>query len=266
MSVLAWRPGSTTAAVSVQPFGDPPFAGVLDLVTGKVTQVDGYAPYLWSRAFLNANGDPVWTGNDATSAYVTIAADGTQSAYTIPASVGAAELAKAKSGATGCGVAAPYDDTSVLATCSFDASGQTQAVMRVWPDTGEVQTVFGVANDGKLGFAPTRAGDFVVGQRAPAGEYDCPTTYESARGGATAPVPGIDKDVVPGADIFYPLGAVGNQFVWWLSSECSSDPKPLAVVSSDLAAGTYAVLMPLPGDRPAREEPFQSVTGVAVAH
>jgi len=265
VEVLAWDAGSTTAAVSVQPDGDPPFAGMLDLVSGEVTPIDGYAPYIWSLAFLDADGAPVWTGNDATSAYVSIAPDGTQSQYTIPSQDGAVELANAQPGAHDCFVAAPFDDTSVLVTCYLLPNQYGPAVMRVWPATGKVQDVFSMNVDGMDGYAPNRVGDFVVADRGdPSG--DCASVFASERDGVISPVPGVGQGVMAFANQFSTMAAVGNELIWTMSSMCSSDPKPSAVVSSDPAAGTFAVLMPLPGDRPKGEEPYQSVTGVAVAH
>lgn len=264
VSVLAWEVGATTAAVSVQPEGDPPFAGMLNLVTGEVTSIEGYAPYVWSVAFLDSDGVPVWRGNDATSAYMRIAPDGIQKDYKIPAEDGAAELAKATIGATGCGVSAPFSEREVLVTCSFSATAPTQAVARVSAQDGTVVELF-VAPEGEVVGAVSRAGDVAV---APTGDWDeftCPNVYALLQGGDAVSVPGADANLHPDPTVFTPFGTHLNRLTWGMTSACERDPKPMVVVTSDLGSDAYAVLVPYPEGRPPGEEPHESVTGVAVA-
>jgi hypothetical protein len=259
VSVLAWEAGSATAVVSVQPDGDPPYAASMDLVTGAVTETGGYAPYIWSIAFLDADGAPVWTGNDATSAYVAIAADGTQSAYAIPAELGAAEFAKAQLGYESCGVAAPFDDDTAIVQCR-DAEGGG-AVVRSSESTGTVVDESGASGLSAVG--PTRAGDNVIAETMEASSQ-CPSAYSIVQDGKVTPLAGMSDGLHPDPTVFMPFGAHLNTFTWGETSGCTGDQTPIVVVSSDLGGGDYAVLMPYPADRPAGEEPYQSVTGVAV--
>lgn len=261
VAVLAWQAGSTTAPVSVQPEGDPPYAGMLNLVTGDVTRLDGYAPYIWSVAFLDADGSPIYTGNDATSAYVRIAPDGTQSAYTIPASMGAAELAKAKTGLVDCGVAAPFDDVSSLVQC-HTGEGLPQ-VLHVWPDEDRTEIVIS-PNAGWLA-GPSRAGDRITGSLGTEPVADCAAWFAAFDNGSGGPVPGSGDDVAPRYGIFSVLGAADNRVIWGESPGCTAQDAPLTVISSALDADEYAVLMPAPEDRPDNEQPSTSVTGVAVS-
>jgi len=257
--VLAWEAGSTVAAVSVQPEGEPPYAGLLDLVTGDVTPVDGYAPYIWSLAFLDADGAPVWTGNDATSAYVSIAPDGTQAKYEIPAAEGAAELAEGVLGWTDCSVAAPFDDAESIVQCADN--GGNFALARV-PSDGEPAVLYG--DSGGSATNPSRAGDVVVASTSEDGKAECPSEYSIVQNGEATPFrPGAD--LYPDGTLFTPFGTHENRLTWGGQGACSPDVGPLSVLSSDLGTDQYVVLVPEPYDRPAGEDPYQSVTGVAVA-
>jgi len=264
VSVLAWAAGSPTAAVSVQPDGDAPYFAMLDLVTGELTKRDGYAPYIWSLAFLDADGAPVWTGNDGTSAYVSIASDGSQSAYEIPAVAGAVDFATSPDGGFDCAPAAPFDETTVLLSCTFEDSAMPSGVMSVDASAGEKVNLYGMGEGDGMALNPTRAGSYVVARTAPE-LAECPSEYSVISADGAVPVPGSEAGSLGAISTPVPFGAVGNQLVWALSNECYSTPQPMVVVRSDLAAGTYSVLMPYPKDRPAGEEPMQSVTGVAVA-
>ena len=258
VSVLAWEAGASTAAVSVQPDGDPPYFGMLDLVSGEVTPVDGYAPYIWSHAFLDAGGSPVWTGNDATSAYVSIAPDGTQEAYAIPASDGAAELAEAEIGKP-CQVVAPFDDTSVLVSCaSNEDDGE---IAQVWAGEARVERVSWGDDPEQEASWPERAGDAIVARLG----SDCFNALGQQLDGVTSVVPGSGGEVLPAGNYFTLLGAGEGRLVWIVGSGCSGDASPEVVVNSHLASDDYAVLMPYPADRPEGEDPYQSVTGVAVS-
>jgi len=275
VSVLAWEAGSATAAVSVQPEGDPSYAGVLNLVTGEVTPVDGYAPYIWSVAFLDSEGSPVWTGNDGTSAYVAIAPDGTQAEYSIPAAEGAAEIAIDELGLPGvdCAVAAPYDDESSLVHCvtadwaeglEVDPADIHFAVVRVWPADARAELLYGVTGDEGRVSNPTRAGDYTVGSTGGA-PNECSTQYSVLANGNATAVPGVGSNLHPLGDILLPLGSVGSVLTWGVTSGCTDGvATPIVVVNSDLASDEYAVLVPYPEGRPAGEEPNESVTGVAV--
>ena len=277
VSVLAWRAGSTTAAVSVQPHGDAPHAGWLNLVSGAVAPSDGYAPYVWALAFLDADGAPVWTGNDATSAYVSIAPDGTQSEFTWPSTGNAAEVAVHQLAFPGidCAEVAPYDAVSSIVVCwdnryatgaPVDAADAQQAVVRVWPADNRLEVLHESTYATAGAQTPTRAGEHVVASTGNVGVGGCPTDYSVLSGGKAAPVPGWDASLHPAANSFMAFGATDNVLTWGAASGCSGDETPIVVMSSDLDAGTYSVLVPFPSDRPKGEDPYQSVTGVAVAH
>jgi hypothetical protein len=278
VSVLAWEAGSATAPVSVQPYGDAPYLGMLDLVTGEVTSMDGYAPYLWSIAFLDADGAPIWHGNDATSAWVSMSADGQQSEYAWPeVTVSAPEVAYNAFDFEGrdCGNNAPFDDESSIVTCwdnrytvgdsGIDAADAHRVVARVWPLDGRVETLHESTYAEPGAQQPSRAGDFVVASTGATGLDGCPSSYSILAGGEAAPVPGWDPALHPNPTIFTPFGTAGNVLTWGVTSGCSGDVSPVVVVMSDLAGGTSAVLVPYPEGRPAGEEPVYSVQGVAVA-
>ena len=264
VGVLAWEAGSETAVVSVRPEGDPPHVGVVNLVTGEVTAAEGYAPYLWSIAFLDSDGVPVYTGNDSTSAYVRIAADGIQKDYVIPAEEGAAELAKANVGATDCGVAAPFSEQSVLVTCSFDASGLAQGVFRVNAQAGAVEEMYRVPNGDSVG-PVTRAGDAAVGAVSRTGDGACPNLYSVLHDDGAKALPGAVANLHPNPSVFVPFGKAFDRLTWGMTSGCSDDLTGMTVLTSDLSNDTYTVLVPYPEDRPQGEHPYESVTGVAVA-
>ena len=262
LGVLAWEAGSETAAVSVRPEGDPPFAGLLNIVTGDVTPIDGYAPYIWSGAFLDSDGHLVFTGNDGTSAFVRIAADGIQKDYVIPAQEGAGELAKAEVGATACGVAAPFSEQSVLVTCSFDADGPPQGVFRVNALAGTVDEMFRTP-EGKYFGPVTRAGDAAVGAISTSDGPGCLSIYSEMRRQGAHAVAGAVENLLPEPATFVPFGKQFDRLTWGMSSGCNGSP--MVVVNSELDADAYAVLVPYPEGRPQGEHPYESVTGVAVA-
>jgi hypothetical protein len=263
VSVLAWAAGSTLVPVSVTlPSGEQNYM-MLDLVTGGTYQAGGYAPYLWSLAFLDADGNPVWRGNDATAAYVSIAPDGLQSDYQIPAALGAAELAEQEFGPSTCTVDAPFDAESSLVRCGGNDYPDLgpKYVARVSTSAGSVDLLY--QTDGQNGVGtPFRVATQVV---APIGGVDCVPTLATLVDGGYAPIPGATDQLHPYESIAQAYGATGPALVWGTTSGCSGDVSPIVVVQSNLSTGEYAVLMPYPEGRPAGEEPTQSVTGVAVA-
>lgn len=257
VGVMAWQTGATTAAVSVQPEGEAPYMGVLDLLTGEVTRKGDYAPFIWSFAFLAADGTPVWRGSDGTDTYMTIAPDGTALGYVMPAYKGAAEIAARETGLEDCDPAAAFDDESVLVQCR-DAEGAA-AVVRVWTQAGraELLTDFDARQ-------PTRVADAVVAATGSVGLEDCPTHYTVISGQEPEGVPGWDDFAHPLPEVFPPFGAAGSLFIYGATSGCTGDLTPLVVFASDFATGEGAVLVPFPEARPEGEEPFETVTGVAV--
>ena len=278
VAVLAWEAGATSVPVSVQPDGDPPHAGMLNLVTGEVTATEGYAPYLWSLAFLDSDGGPIYTGNEATSAYVRIASDGTQSEYSFPDVGNSGELAYNKLSFPGidCGVPAPYDSQSELVLCwdnrysvgddaGIAAKDAHFVIARSWPSEQRLEVLFDSTYAAGTAQMPTRVGDFVVAGSGAIGRDGCPNQFSILADGEASPVPGWSTDLHPSGSDFLEFGATGNTVVWGVTSGCSSPISPVVVVSSDLAESTGAVLMPYPADRPRGESPVQSVTGVAVA-
>jgi len=261
VSVLAWSAGSTTAVVNVTSPSMETKLVTIDLVSGEAATIGDYAPYIWSLRFLDANGSPVWTGNDATAALVTIGPDGTVSPYMIPAEDGAADRANAALGHDDCEVAAPFDEDSVVVSCATAANGQPSVVAKV---SGTDVTVLADGDDSFSGI--TRAGDGVAASMVNGASDACATSYVSLSEGALDTIPGADGGTFPGANIYLPLGAAADRFVWGATTGCDSDQQPVVVLSSGLADGSSTVLMPFPEGRPANEQPYWSVTGVAVAH
>ena len=123
--------------------------------------------------------------------------------------------------------------------------------------------VFGEGNAVFVGV--TGAANHVVAGTSPE-LTECPTAYTSMQVGSSEPVPGSDAGLVDRPVSHVAFGAVESVLVWGLSDNCYSGPNPMVVIGSDLEAGTYVVLVPLPADRPEGEKPTQSVNGVAVAH
>ena len=278
VSVLAWAPGSTLVPAAVTlPSGEQNYM-MLDLVTGGTYQAGGYAPYLWSLAFLDAEGAPVWSGNDATWGYVSIAPDGTQSEWTDPVTGNAAEVAVNKLAFPGidCAVAAPYDDQSSIVECwdnrytvggtNVDAADAQQVIARVWPEEDRVEVLLATTYAAGSASSPTRVGDQVVAATGAVGLDGCANEFTVISRNALDAVPGWDASLHPDASHFLAFGAVGNVLTWGATSGCSAETSPIAVVGSDLERGRGTVLVPYPYNRPAGETPYQSVTGVAVAH
>jgi hypothetical protein len=275
LSVLAWDVGSTTAAVSVQPEAEPPYEGLLNLVTGAVTRMDGYAPSMYSLAFLDDDGAPVWMGDDSTYSGVKVDANANESQFAFTSGAKAAEIAVNHLNFPGidCGEVAPYDAESTIVSCwdnrfttggPIEAADARLALVRAWPADDRVEVLYESTYATPRASKATRAGDFVLASTGGTGLDGCATDYSIIAGGKATPVPGWDATLHPSADSFLAFGATGNSLVWGATTGCEGDATPVAVVRSDLDSGTYAVLMPLPQGRPANEEPYRSVTGVAV--
>jgi hypothetical protein len=263
VSVLAWEPGSTLVPVSVtMPSGEQNYMA-LDLVTGGTYQAGGYAPHIWSLAFLDADGNPVWRGNDATAAYISIAPDGVQSDYQIPASLGAAELAEQEFGPTTCTVEAPFDAESSLVRCAgsdFPDLGP-KYIARVSTSRGSVDLLYQTDGENGVG-TPFRVASQVV---APVGGVDCVPTLATLVDGGYSPIPGAAEQLHPYGSIAQAYGAAGSALIWGTTNGCSGEISPIVVVNSNLETDDFSVLIPYPTDRPKGEDPYQSVTGVAVA-
>lgn len=276
IGVLAWEAGSTTAAARAEKPNAESLMASIDLVTGGVTTTNVRAPYMWSLASLDTEGAPVYYGDDSTFGMISVGADGVIAEFVDPSPAGAGEVAVSQLAFPGidCGSPAPFDAESALVLCwdnRYTVAGDTDpadahyVLARVWPADDRVQTLYDVTADvGNVGI-PTRVGDRVVAATGGDGLDWCPQQYSVVADGVATPVPGVDHGLHPDATMFMPFGAAGGQFVWGMTSGCGGDESPVVVVSSDLAAGTYAVLVPYPAGRPDGEQPYRSVTGVAVS-